>query len=235
MVHGTMDRHASFVGVRRELSDLPTLLYDRRGYGRSREAGVATSLDDHVDDLLALVDGRPTVVLGHSYGGCVAMRAAELAPDVVKALVVFEAPMPWLPGWPTDTGGGRALRAPDPAAAAEAFLRRLLGDERWEALPERAKDDRRAEGAALLSDMRSIRPEAGGAAVPVDLSAIHQPVVVGRGERSSAHLYAGAERLVALLEDAELVTVSDATHGAHSSEPAAVAALVRRAIARAGY
>jgi pimeloyl-ACP methyl ester carboxylesterase len=133
---------------------------------------------------------------------------------------------------PADTGGGRALRAPDPAAAAEAFLRRLLGDARWEALPERAKQDRRAEGEALLSDMRSIRPEAGNSPEPIDLSAIHQPVVVGRGERSSAHLHAGAERLVGLLADAELVTVPDATHGAHASEPAAIAALVRRAIAR---
>lgn len=227
MVHGSMDRHASFIGVRRALPHAGTILYDRRGYGRSRDSPVASGLDDHVTDLLDLCAGRSVVVLGHSYGGCVALRAAQLAPEVVTGLVVFEAPLPWLEGWPKDTGGGRALAAPDPPAAAEAFLRRLLGDERWEALPERTKDDRRAEGPALLSDMRSVRPSP-GAPAPVDLASVTQPVVVGRGSSSSAHLMAGAKRLVGLLPSAELVTLAGATHGAHASRPAEVAALVGR-------
>jgi pimeloyl-ACP methyl ester carboxylesterase len=231
MVHGSMDRHASFVRVRRALPEAHVTLYDRRGYGRSRDVPVATSLDEHAADLLAVAAGRRVVVLGHSYGGCVALRAAELAPEIVRGLVVYEAPTPWLPGWPTDTGGGRALAAPDPAAAAEAFLRRILGDERWEALPEQSKSDRRAEGAALVSDMQSIRP-GNPDVVPVDLSRVHQPVIVGRGSQSMPHHLAGMERLADLLRNGELVTLEGAAHGAHAARPEAMADLVRRMLGR---
>ena len=233
MVHGSMDRHASFVRLRRALPEAHVVLYDRRGYGRSRDAGVASSLDDHVADLLDIAAARPTIVLGHSYGGCVALRAAEVEPETVRGLVVYESPTPWLPGWPTDTGGGLALAAPDPDAAAEAFLRRILGDDRWEALPEQSRSDRRAEGAALVSDMRTIRPATPGDA-PVDLSRVRQPVIVGRGSRSMPHHVAGMERLAGLLSDAELVTLEGATHGAHAAQPEAMADLVRRVLRRCG-
>jgi pimeloyl-ACP methyl ester carboxylesterase len=230
MVHGSMDRHASFAGVRRALPEAHVVVYDRRGYGRSRDVPVATSIDDHVADLLEITGERPMVVLGHSYGGCVALRAAEIAPALVRGLVVYEAPLPWLPGWPADTGGGRALAAPDPETAAEAFLRRLLGDARWEGLPERTRRDRRAEGAALVSDMRSVRPLGGGA--PVDVARVRQPVIVARGSASAPHHIDGTSRLAALLPDAELVTLDGATHGAHVARPEEMAALVRRVLGR---
>lgn len=229
LVHGSMDRHTSFAALRRELADLHVVTYDRRGYGRSRHLPVAESLDDHVDDLLGILDGRAAVVLGHSYGGCIALRAGERAPDLIRALAVYESPLPWLPGWPTDTGGGMALAAADPETAAEAFLRRLLGEPRWETLPARAKAERRAEGEALVSDMRSIRMPA-RPGPPVDLAAVRIPVVCGRGEHAAPHHLQGMARLVELLPSAELVVVEGAAHGAHSAAPAAVARMVRRAL-----
>ena len=230
-VHGTMDRHTGFAWVRRALRDVPTLLYDRRGYGRSRPLPPAPDLDASVEDLLGVCAGRPAVVVGHSYGGCIALRAAELAPDAVRAVVVYEPPLPWLVEWPADTSSGRALRASDPAAAAEAFLRRMIGNRRWEQLPDRVKDDRRGEGPALLADLRSVRPAA-GAPAPVDLEAVAVPVVVGRGTTSPAHLLSGVDRLAALLLDADLRVVEGADHGAHISRPDTIAALVRRALTR---
>lgn len=231
-VHGTMDRHSSFSGVRRHLPEVATLVYDRRGYGRSRHLRVATSLDDHVEDLLGLCAGRPAVVVGHSYGGCIGLRAAEMAPGLVRAVVVFEPPLPWLDGWPSDTASSRALAAADPPAGVEAYLRHVLGDERWEALPERARADRRGEGLALLADLRSVRP-APGLPPPLDLSAIAVPVVIGRGSCSAAYLQAGANRLVSLLAEAELHVLQGAGHGAHSERPAQIASLARRAMERA--
>lgn len=230
-VHGTMDRHTSFARLRRELADLRTIVYDRRGYGRSRSLPPAAGLDASVDDLLALCAGRPAVVLGHSYGGCISLRAAERAPFLVRAVVVYEPPLPWLVDWPDGTGSGRALTAPDPAAAAEAFLRRVIGNRRFEALPERAKADRRAEGPALVADLRSVRP-ASGRPPPLDLQAVTVPVVVGRGTRSPDHLLSGADRLARLLPDAELTVVDGAGHDAHVSQPEALATMVRRALAR---
>ena len=65
-VHGSMDRSSGFARVTRHLHDVPTLRYDRRGYGRSLAAlgeGPGIGVDGHVDDLLAVLDGRPAVVV----------------------------------------------------------------------------------------------------------------------------------------------------------------------------
>jgi len=228
-VHGTMDRSAGFAGVRRALADLRTVVYDRRGYGRSRDLPPAGSLDASVEDLLALCAGRRSVLLGHSYGACICLRAAEVAPQVVRAVAVYEPPLPWLVAWPADTGSSVALRAPDPEAATEAYMRRVIGDRRWDDLPERVKAQRRSEAPALLADLRSIRPAAGQPA-PIDLAAVSVPVVVGRGTRSPAHLRSGADRLSELLPWAELIVLEGAGHGAHTSHPEGIASLVRRAL-----
>jgi pimeloyl-ACP methyl ester carboxylesterase len=229
MVHGTMDRHTGFARMRRLLGDLRTIVYDRRGYGRSRASPPSPALDDSVDDLLGLCAGRPAVVVGHSYGGCVGLRAAQVAPDTVRAVVVYEAPLPWLMAWPSGTGSGRALSAVTPEAGVEAFLRQVIGNRRWAALPERSRAERLAEGPALLADLRSVRPAPGDPA-PVDLAAVPVPVVVGRGTTSPPHLLDGADELARLLPDGRLVVVDGAGHNAHATHPEAVAAMARRAL-----
>ena len=44
---------------------------------------------------------RPATVVGHSYGGAVAMLAAVRRPDLVTALGLFEPSMQWAPWWPS--------------------------------------------------------------------------------------------------------------------------------------
>ena len=57
LVHGSLDRAASFRRVARRLPDLELLTYDRRGYQGSRgEPGdPAPTLGTHVEDLLGIV------------------------------------------------------------------------------------------------------------------------------------------------------------------------------------
>ena len=59
----------------------------------------------------------------------------------------------------------------DPAAAAERFMRRLIGEARWDALPERTRATRRAEGVALVGELSDLRAHApwlpGAVTVPV--------------------------------------------------------------------
>ena len=228
VVHGAMDRASSFGRVARSLSDLQVVRYDRRGYGRSVGAGPAP-LAVHVDDLLAVLAGRPATVFGHSVGAVVALVAAQSHPGLVRSVLAFEPPTPWLPWWPNRAGaaaeGAPALDT-DPADEAEAFMVAAVGERIWARLPARTRADRRAEGGALRADLASLQGPA-----PFDPAAVSVPVVVGCGSQTTWWHRQAAEELAAALPVAELAVVGGATHGAHLTHPSAMAELVREAVA----
>jgi pimeloyl-ACP methyl ester carboxylesterase len=224
-----MDRGQSFRKVERRLVDLDLTVYDRRGYGASSAAGTATSIAEHVEDLLVVLDGRPTVVVGHSLGAVVALAAAASRPGTVVAVMAYEAPLPWEPWWPRDSAGGRAVGAhlDDPPAAAEAFMRTMVGDRSWERLPASTRAARRAEGRALLAEMTAIRrPPA-----PLDLRRVAVPVLSARGAASAPHHRRAAEVVATGVAHGELAEIAGADHGAHLTHPDEFAALVRRTVA----
>jgi pimeloyl-ACP methyl ester carboxylesterase len=146
LVNGSMDRASSFGKVSRRLPDLEIVRYDRRGYGRSTDGGVASGIDQLVADLLVVLDDEAATVVGHSLGGVIALAAAAQAPHLVTAVASFEAPMPWEPWWPAVSAGNQAIRAAgerDPEDAAEVFMRRIVGDRVWERLQTRTRAQRR--------------------------------------------------------------------------------------------
>ena len=231
-----MDRASSFAKVRRRLQDEHEVLaFDRAGYGErvdeplpARRGRIAADVEDVLDRL----DG-PAVVVGHSYGGHVALASAIARPDLIRAVGAFETPLAWMPWWPPDTSGGvavRAARTGTPSDAAEAFMRSIVGDHVWSRLPPSTREARRAEGPALLADMADIQVPADEA--PYDPSAVPAPVVVGRGSESRAQHLEGTNALLGLLPDAELVVIEGAGHGAHTSHPDAFADLVRTVVRR---
>jgi pimeloyl-ACP methyl ester carboxylesterase len=229
LVHGSLDRGTAFYKVVRRLPDLQVVRYDRRGYGRSRHLPGPYGVATHVDDLLDLIDERPAVVIGHSYGGNVALAAAVARPDLVRAVAAYEPPMPWTQWWPATSAGSSAmLGAETPEAAVEAFLRRMLGDERWEALPARTKAERRSEGVAFVGEMADVRSRA-----PYEPAEVDVPVLLARGTLGLAHHAESVDRLARLLPRAERVDIEGAGHPAHMTHPAQFAGLVREAIARA--
>jgi len=221
-----MDRGAGMAKVSRRLGDLAVVRYDRRGYGRSVEGG-ATGLDGHVEDLLGILDGRVGVAVGHSIGGLVSLAAAAAAPGQVRAAGAYEPPTPWVPWWPGTTAGSWAAAADDPGVAAEGFLRRQIGDERWERLPVAIRAARRAEGPALVAELRSAQ------AAPFDPAAVTVPVIVAHGSASVPRHVRAATELAVSLPNARLLVIAGAGHGAPSSHPQDYAAFVR-AVATAG-
>jgi pimeloyl-ACP methyl ester carboxylesterase len=233
LVHGTMDRSTGFERVARRLDDRYRVLrYDRRGYARSSGHPGPHGCEAHVDDLLSLLDGRPAAVVGHSYGGNVALAASVRQPDAILAVGVYETPLPWEPWWPGTTAGAAAVAAGTeggPERAAEQFLRRLLGDETWERLPESTRAARRAEGHALVGEMLDIRSRA-----PWHAEQVTVAVVAGHGTRSQEHHCESARRLAGTIPGAELMVIEGASHGAHLSHPRAFAGLVERVVERSG-
>ncbi len=230
LVHGSMDRAASFAKVTRRLGELDVVRYDRRGYGRSAAAGVATTIDEHIEDLFTIVGPTPTPVVGHSLGGVIALAAAQRRPDRIPSVGAFESPTSWLATWPTGSAGGKALHERDAADAAERFMRGVLGDQVWERLPSRTRAHRRAEGPALVAELASMRQ-----APPYDPARLDVPVLAGYGTESKPYHQDAARELARLAPDGELVVVEGSGHGVHLSHPSAYAAFVRRVVERAAY
>jgi pimeloyl-ACP methyl ester carboxylesterase len=228
LVHGSMDRAAAFRKATRHLRDLDVTLYDRRGYGRSAPVSGEGSIGSLVDDLLTVVGSEPSVVVGHSLGAVIALAAAARAPEQIVAVGAFEPPLAWRPWWPAGSAGGvarSAAAAEGSAAAAEQFMRRLLGDDRWESLPDSTRRQRRSEGDALLADLAAMRT--GGE--PFRPAALSVPVVLGYGTETSDRHRRACHELAVELPATELVEIAGAPHGAHYSHPEPFADFVRRA------
>lgn len=217
LVHGAMDRSAGMLRLSRRLDeDFRVARYDRRGYGKSTPHAGPFNMAEQVADLVGVIDGRRAVVIGHSYGGNVALATAEQHPSLVAGVAIYETPLSWEPWWPGSTAGAVAIKAAgQPEEAAEAFMRRIIGVERWEALPERTRATRRAEGVALveeLADLREFRPW--------HANQIRVPVVVGCGTRGAAHHKRGMELVAATIPGAELVVLDGCGHAAPHTDAA---------------
>jgi pimeloyl-ACP methyl ester carboxylesterase len=69
---------------------------DLRGHGRSGRAAWSYRVQDYADDIAALLreDVRqPAVLFGHSLGGIVALMVAAQHPELVRAVIVGDAPL----------------------------------------------------------------------------------------------------------------------------------------------
>lgn len=234
-VHGSLDRGDSFRLAMRRLSELATIAYDRRGYQGSRDGGVV-GLGGHVDDLLSIADaaraerGGPVVAVGHSLGGNVVIGAALASPRAFEAIGAYEPPMPWL-GFRRQEGRPWPAVADDPAEEAERFFGRMVGEGSWSRLTEKGRAERRADGPALVADLRSMR----GEAPPFDVTALDVPVVFGMGgPKTAPHHRRSVEWLGATVPGAVVYEIAGAQHGAHLSHPDHFASLTRLVVERSG-
>ena len=220
MVHGAMDRAASMLKLSRRLDEQYRVLrYDRRGYGRSVPHAGPFNVIAQVADLVELLAGRRAVLVGHSYGGNVAMAAAAQHRELVAGVVVYESPLPWEPFWPPSTAGWAAIQAAGPtkdavADAAEMFMRRLIGDERWLALPEQTRLSRRSEGLALVSELSDLHEHR-----PWEAADIKVPLILGYGSRTAEHRRHGMTYIADSVAGAEALCLQDCGHNAHRSAP----------------
>jgi pimeloyl-ACP methyl ester carboxylesterase len=226
LIHGSMDRSAGLLRLGRRLDDAHRVVrIDRRGYGRSVDIGPPWTIEANVDDIETLTSTAaitgPIDVIGHSLGGNVALALAARRPDLVRSVVAYETPLSWLEWWPGDSAGAAAMAAASPAEAAEAFVRRLVGDEKWEQLPEPTRAQRRAEGAAMVAELADLRR-----AAPWAPEAIEMPVLVVRGEHGRPHHRRGAEWLGARLDGCRTAVVAGAGHAGPHTHAAEVAAEV---------
>ena len=114
LIHGlVLDSHASFyLSVAPALGkQARVLLYDLRGHGRSEQPATGYSMDDMVADLVGILDAcelatEPVVLVGNSFGGQIALRAAARYPARVRALVLID-PQLGIPDFRAELAEGR--------------------------------------------------------------------------------------------------------------------------------
>lgn len=222
LVHGAMDRAANFEAVRRALRGLAVISYDRRGYGGSAHLGTADRISRHAADLIELLETTargPAIVVGHSFGGLVAVGAAGHAPHLIAAVGAYEPPMPWTPWWEASPP------FTSPETATEEFFERMVGPGVFAGLPPEFREDRRAEGAALIADYAAA--EAG---LDIEVADLLCPLAAAHGSRTLPKFERAATTLVEAAHDATLTIIAGASHGAHMTHPEAFADWIRSTV-----
>lgn len=216
LVHGLTDSLESFDGVVEALAPTHTVVtYDRRGWGRSRTDVPPTSLADHAQDAIDVLAGRRATVVGHSYGGVVALQAAVLRPDLVASLAVFEPTVPFTDWWPDYDEMMERSRALKPMLA------------RWsDGMPRRTPEQRAADELSMARDFSFVET------APFDLADVGVPCLVGGSVDTTPWDYESADRLSELL-DADVVMFRDAGHTVHRTHAREFADFTRRAVALA--
>jgi (E)-2-((N-methylformamido)methylene)succinate hydrolase len=93
LLHGVGDSHRGWDAVVAELgADVDVIRYDLRGHGDAPKRPLVESVDDFVDDLMAVLDERRVAaahLVGFSLGGLIAQRAAVREPHRVATLTVI--------------------------------------------------------------------------------------------------------------------------------------------------
>ena len=203
--------------------------YDRRGYGHSRPHPGPHTVADQVDDLEHVLGGRRAILFGHSFGGHVAIASSIRLGDQILGVSVYETPLSWVEWWPGNSAGAITQQV-SAEEAAEAFMRRLVGNKMWESLPERTREERRSEGTALQAELGALRSGA-----PWETNDIHTPLIAGHGTKAMPHHIRAMQELSSSVANAGLVVLEGAGHGAPNSHPAlCVDLLVRPHLERAG-
>lgn len=96
MLHGGSGRWQLYSGMLAELAEhYHVFAPDLRGHGKSGWVPAGYTIRDYVEDIgvfLRMVSG-PAVLMGHSLGGIIAVATAKAYPELVRALIVGDAPL----------------------------------------------------------------------------------------------------------------------------------------------
>ncbi len=243
-IHSNASTSAQWRGLMDRLSASHHVLApDSYGSGKSPDwpSDRKISLSDEVrfiEPVLALA-GSPLTLVGHSYGGAVALMAALANPARVKALVLFEPTLFALVDAHSPPPNGAdgikgavaaasaALDAGDKGAAAGHFIDFWMGPGSWAATPEQRKP-------AIAESMANVRRWAHALTTePTPLeafSALDMPILYLLGERSPESAQAVARLLIPALPNVRKVVLPGIGHMAPVTHPDLVNAEIVRFI-----
>lgn len=245
-LHGIGDDGACWSEVAEQLVvDHDVVLLDARGHGRSDAPPRGYTTQEHVRDVLGVIDAlaldRPTL-LGHSMGAVTALALAGLHPALPRR-IVLEDPPPWWrrPHPPTEADLARTaslrrtILALKRRTHAELVAIQREAAPRWSvpAVEQWAASTQRLSPFVPLALEEQHRSNS-ALEVARLLAAVRCPVLVlhGATELGGALDAAAAEALRSGIAHAEVERLPAAGHAPRHEDPAGFMAALRRFLAR---
>lgn len=217
-LHGWGRRGNDFA---RSLGDVPAIAPDLPGFGASPVPPEVIGADAYADMIAGILDSfdRPPVLVGHSFGGRVAVCLAAKHPDRVGPLVLTGVPLVRVGATRPPPVGYRVIRWMNSVG--------LVSDERMEREKKRrgSADYRAADGV-----MRDILVTVVNESYEDQIRQIDGPVYLLWGEGDTEVPVAVAEAARALFPDANLEVLSDVGHFVPIEAPDVLRRVVTEAI-----
>jgi pimeloyl-ACP methyl ester carboxylesterase len=225
-VHGSAADHTTWgiqvMGLRARFR---LITWDRIGTGKSETLlgqREFLTVEAHAADAARIIEERaasgPVVGCGSSFGGVVVLELARTRPELLRGAVLLEPPLAASDDAPPQPMGfldrfdsiGRAEGGP---AAAEFFLRQVLGGAAYERIPRRFQDRSKALHRAIRQDIAALgiyRPRYS------ELHRVKTSTLLLGGERSASWYRPTLEMLQRSLGNATLEILPGAGHMMHA-------------------
>jgi 3-oxoadipate enol-lactonase len=233
LVHGSATDHATWsIQLAGKLGERVRLVaYDRRGAGKSAlPPGVShLSVEEHAAELADLCQaergsnehGEQVLVVGSSFGAAVVLELARTRRAWLDGIVLLEPPLPPADDAPDIQGQflaelDRIAETEGPPAAAERFLRTVLGDAAWGKLPRMFQERSKSFWPQIRGDCHALAAYR----VRYDaLGAITTPCLLLAGDRSAPYFRPTIEALARALGDAVADVIPGAGHMMQAEAP----------------
>lgn len=242
LIHCSLGHAGGWARMVAALDDVITAIaYDLPGHGRSADwdgvsdiQAVSTAM---AADILDHAGQGPADIIGHSFGGTVAIRLAVERPDLVRSLVLIEpvffaVAVQDRPALQVQDDAHMrayrdALRAGDRVGAAKAFTS-VWGDGRgWDRLPPAQQQAMAARIHLIDAGAPAIYGDCAGILSGGKLAGITCPVLLIRGGDSPEAIAAINDGLARRIPQAQQVAIAGAGHMAPITHPAEVAGVAR--------
>lgn len=210
---------------------------DLHGYGRtSAWAGRGSFRLEHEAKLVEALIGRagaPAHLVGHSFGGAVALHVARTRPDLLSSLTVIE-PVAFhllrqhdvvalVQIMAVANSVANALACGDYFAGMQRFVDYWSGPGAWEAIPAEKRSGLAARLAKVALDFEATLNEPAALAQFRDMAV---PTLVVQGTQSPGPTRSICRLLMQALPDAESAAIEGAGHMAPTTHPGPVNHLI---------
>jgi len=235
LLHGTLSSARQLRTLASRLAGRFTVLsVDRRGSGDSVAAAASPlgpiDVAVHIEDLVAIASAEgvgASTIVGHSYGGCLALELAARRPELATAVFAYEPPYgPLAPAVVQNhmaEVGRRTLEASKRdglAAAALTFMAGVSGEAAVEALSPAARERIGRAGTGAIADATLLGMD------PHGLAVISCPTMIATGGASDRVYVEIAEALADHIGGAVHDRIPGVDHMAPIMAPDVVAAAI---------